>query len=515
MAELPPASELWREREYGAIPGEVAQVLFDHHILGPDRTREGKETMGKVGDVYDFDLDPKEIAAEDHYDGQYRPQFHYTPKQGFIGDATGLVYYKGEYHLFHMFDAWELRKKKHKRWGHAISRDLVYWEPLEPILDTLIDNKPGSGSGVVDWNDSSGLRKGPEKTLIVFYTDYKKGSCIAYSNDRGRTWLRHKDNPILSGIDNIRDPYVFWYEPDRHWRMARYEEEGFAFYWSSNLTDWTYLSRIEGFYECPDICQLPVDGDSNSKKWVLIDGNGTYTLGVFDGEVFVPETEKLRVDFGENFYATQTWKRTHHGDSPIVQIAWMSYPRTPRLTWMGQMSFPCQLTLRTFPEGIRLCRQPIERIKNLYIEEDSWHDLGLQPGDNPLAQISGDLFDIRAEIELAGASEFGIVTRGESVSYSVTDKTVSCLDRSAPLEPMSGRIKLRILVDRASIEVFGNDGKVSLSNAFFPNATDTCLEMFTKGGGIRVVSLEFGRIESIWLEADAKAGHPRHKSASS
>ena len=470
-----------------------------------------EENVEDLSSTYNFDLDPAEVAAANHYDGLYRPQFHYTPKQGCIGDATGLIYYKGEYHLFYMFDAWELRRNKHKRWGHAVSGDLLYWEPLEPILDTLIDNKPGSGCGVVDWNDSSGLRTGAEKTLLVFYTDYGTGSCIAYSNDKGRTWLRHKDNPILSGADDIRDPYVFWYKPARQWRMVRYEKKGFVFYSSRNLTDWTYLSRLEGFYECPDICELPVDGDPNNRKWVLIDGNGTYLPGMFDGEQFAPESEKLQVDFGKNFYATQTWKLTREADRPIVQMAWMSYPRTPRLTWTGQMSFPCELTLRTFPEGVRLCRQPIEEIKSLYIEERFCYDRELNPGDNPLEQISGDLFDIRAEIELAGASEFGIITRGEAITYSVPDKAVSCLGRSAPLEPISNRIKLQVLVDRASIEVFGNDGKISMSTAFFPDAGNIDLEIFTRGGSVIIVSLEVNRLESIWLEADARAGHTRRE----
>ena len=454
--------------------------------------------MADLDSTYNFDLHPTEIAEANHYDGPYRPQFHYTPKHGCIGDATGLIYYKGEYHLFYMFDAWELRRNKHKRWGHAVSKDLLYWEPLEPILDTLIDNKPGSGCGVVDWNDSSGLRTGAEKTLLVFYTDYKIGSCITYSNDRGRTWLRHRDNPTLPGADDIRDPYVFWYKPARQWRMVRYEKRGFVFYSSSNLIDWTYLSRLEGFYECPDICELPVDGDLGEKKWVIIDGDGTYVPGMFDGEKFTPEGEKLQVDFGKNFYATQTWKRTREGDAPIIQMAWMSYPKTPRLTWIGQMSFPCELTFRTFPEGVRLCRQPIEEIKNLYIEEHSCRDKTLNAGDNPLEHISGDLFDIQAEIELAGASEFGVITRGEAITYSVPDKSVSCLGRSAPLGPISNRIKLRVLVDRASIEVFGNDGKISMSTAFFPDASNMGLEMFARGGSVNIISLEVNRLESIW-----------------
>ncbi len=207
----------------------------------------------------DDNIYPSEVADAFHYHGEYRPQVHYTPIQGHIGDATGLIYYKGEYHLFYMYDPWSMKRKEHKTWGHAVSTDCLHWQELPPILDTLIDHRPGSGCGVVDWNNSSGLRRGPEKTLIIYYTDYEQGTCIAYSVDKGRTWLRHKLNPILEGTEDIRDPLVFWYTPANAWRMVRYEKRGFAFYASTDLLHWAYLSRMEGFYECPDLFQLPVD----------------------------------------------------------------------------------------------------------------------------------------------------------------------------------------------------------------------------------------------------------------
>jgi hypothetical protein len=124
------------------------------------------------------EITPEEVAEQQHYNQPLRPQFHYTALQGHIGDATGLFFYRGEYHLFNIFDEWSRKSSVHKRWGHAISTDLMHWTQLPPVLDTTIDHSPGSGSGIVDWNNSSGLRNGPEKTLLLFYTDYKKGSCI-------------------------------------------------------------------------------------------------------------------------------------------------------------------------------------------------------------------------------------------------------------------------------------------------------------------------------------------------
>lgn len=454
------------------------------------------------------DIYPSDVADAYHYHGQYRPQFHYTPMQGHIGDPTGLIYYKGEYHLFYMYDPWSRKRAEHKTWGHAVSHDCLHWRELSPILDTLIDHRPGSGSGIVDWNNTSGLRRGIEKTLVVFYTDYALGTCIAYSNDKGRTWVRHRLNPLLEGTDDIRDPYVFWYKPAHAWRMVRYEKKGFAFYASTDLLTWRYLSRSDGFYECPDLFQLSVDGDQANAKWVLIDGDGTYLLGTFDGTQFQAETEKLQVNHGR-LYATQSWKHTFEGDGPVVQLAFVGYVREPRLTWIGQMCFPCELTLRRCADGIRLFRYPLHVIKNLYTEQQVWHTLVVSPGVTSLDGIEGDVLDIHAEIEPAGAQTFGFEIRGQRIVYDVQAGTLSWI-ASAPLALVNNRIRLRILLDRSSIEVFGNDGQLSLTNLFFPDASNRQIKLFAEGGDIRVVALEINRLESIWQERELALGvlHP-------
>jgi len=457
-----------------------------------------------------IDIHPVEASLNQHYDQPYRPQFHYTPLQGHIGDATGLVYYQGEYHLFYMYDKWQRKRDRHKRWGHATSRDCVHWEEQPPILDTLIDNHPGSGSGIVDWNNSAGLRSGPHKALLVFYTDYVKGSCIAYSNDAGRTWVRHPRNPVLAGVKDMRDPTVLWYPPAAEWRMVRYEKQGFAFYGSPNLLDWTYLSRVEGLHECPDFFELPVDGDPGQRKWVLMDAQGSYHLGTFDGTEFKPEhEEKLPSDSGRCFYAPQTWKKTMESASSVVQIGFLRYPSEPRLTWHCQMGFPVELKLRRLPEGIRVCRQPIEEINNLRVARQAWSDLVVRPGENPLSEIEGDLFDIRAEIEPAGATAFGLTARGETVRYSLADGKLTSGPRSTRLRLPNGRLTLRVLLDRSSLEVFPDQGQVTISRTFFPQPDDKRLSLFAEGGDIRVISLEVNRLESIWLETDARLGHPR------
>jgi fructan beta-fructosidase len=353
---------------------------------------------------------------------------------------------------------------------------------------------------VVDWNNSSGLRSGPEKTLIIFYTDYKRGTCIAYSRDRGRTWTRHEKNPVIAGAQDARDPTVFWYQPAGEWRMVRYEKRGFAFYRSRNLIDWEWLSRVDGFFECPDLFELPVRNRPGEKRWVLVDGDGSYVLGEFDGKSFLPQTGKLRVDYGSALYATQAWKRTLEGASPVYQMAWMRYPPEPRLTWNGQMSFPVELTLWSFPEGIRLCRRPAEEIENLRASRKSWRDLTVAQGENVPLQLTGDLLDIRAEIEAGGAREFGLKVLGHEIKYSVAKAVLGLGEIAAPLKLPDNRLRLRILVDRSSIEVFADHGQVTLSAVVLSDSRDRNSSLAADGGKIRVVSLETNQLESIWLQ---------------
>lgn len=445
-----------------------------------------------------FDITLEDLAGERNYNNALRPQLHYTPLQGHIGDATGLFYYAGEYHLFYMFDQWSRRRLAHKQWGHAVSRDLIHWEELAPVLDKLIDNSPGSGSGIVDWNDSTGLRQGgDEKTVMIFYTDYKRGTGIAYSRDRGRTWTRHPKNPVIAGAEDARDPTVFWHPPTADWRMIRYEKKGFAFYKSSNLVEWTWLSRIDGYYECPDLVQLPVMNAPGEKRWVLIDGNGQYVLGEFDGDKFVASGPMTKAEYGKALYAPQTWKRTIEGEGPIVQVAWTRWPDTPRLAWHGQTSFPVELTLWKFSDGVRLCRKPIDELDNLRVGQRVWRELTVE-GEKTMPEIRAGLLDLQVELETAGAAVIGLQVAGHTIRYSVADKQLKVGDVVAPLQIEGGRLKLRILVDRASIDVFADRGQVTVSAVKIEAQTGPAVTLVSEGGKMRVAVLRENRLESIW-----------------
>jgi fructan beta-fructosidase len=453
----------------------------------------------------------EEISVAELYNETYRPQFHFTPRKNWTNDANGLVFYKGEYHLFFQHNPKGINWGN-MTWGHAVSRDLVHWEQLPNAIEPDRLGTIFSGSAVVDWNNTAGFQTGPEKVIVAIYTSaggtseeskgQKFSQSIAYSNDRGRTFTKYGKNPVLHHIiGGNRDPKVVWHAPTKKWIMTLFKDGNtYGFFSSTDLKSWTHLHDItvKDCGECPDFFEMPVDGDKNRTKWVWTAANGHYLIGTFDGKRFTSESGPHRADWGANYYAVQTYSDIPESDGRRIQIAWMAGGRYPQMPFNQQMSFPCELTLRTFPEGIRMCRQPVREISLLYAKEHKWSNLTLKPGENPLSDITGDLFDIRAEFEPGDASEFGIKVRGAAVNYSARDRQLTCLGRSAALESVANRIRLQILVDRASIEVFGNDGKLSMTSCFLPRQKDKSLATYATGGAVRLASLTVYPLRSAW-----------------
>lgn len=448
---------------------------------------------------------PRGIAMEydKPYHEVYRPQFHFTARKNWHNDPNGLMFYQGEYHLFfqHNPDGIDWGNMT---WGHAVSPDLVHWTQLDHAIHPDALGTIFSGSGVVDWNNTTGFATGPEKPLVCIYTSAGDPftQSIAYSNDRGRTWTKYGKNPVLGHIaGSNRDPKVIWHQPTGRWVMALYlDGNDYALFASPNLKAWTKLCdvHVPGAAECPDFFELPVDGNPKSTRWVFWGANHTYLLGTFDGQVFKAESGPHPSHWGGNCYAAQTWSDIPPSDGRRLQIAWMAGGTYPDMPFNQQMSFPCELSLHTTPEGIRLFRRPVREIELLHAARHAWADLALKPGENPLQGLSGELIEIRAVIEPGRATEVGFSLRGERVAYSVAQKQLTCLGHSAPLEPQQGRVQLQILLDRTSLEVFGNDGRVSLATCFLPNLADRSLAAYCVGGEARLVSLEVYELKSAW-----------------
>ncbi len=155
------------------------------------------------------------------YKEKLRPQFHFTSKRGWVNDTNGLVYYEGEYHMFYQHNPFGCMGVN-PSWGHAVSKDLIHWTE---IGDAIYPDELGhvySGSGVVDWKNTTGFQTGDEPALVFTYTSaggenqWSKGKSftqsIAYSNDRGRTVTKYKGNPVQENVVGInRDPKALWW----------------------------------------------------------------------------------------------------------------------------------------------------------------------------------------------------------------------------------------------------------------------------------------------------------------
>jgi sucrose-6-phosphate hydrolase SacC (GH32 family) len=454
----------------------------------------------------------EDIVTETLYAETYRPQFHFSPAKGWTNDPNGLVYYQGEYHLFFQHNPFGV-EWGNMTWGHAVSRDLVHWTQLANAIEPDALGTIFSGSAVVDHADTAGFRKGKEKAIVAVYTaaggtsPESKGApftqCIAYSTDRGRTFTKYAGNPVLPHIAaENRDPKVVWHAPTRRWIMALYlEGEVYALFRSPDLKTWTELQRIQmpGCGECPDFFEMPVSGKTSVRKWVFTAANGRYLVGAFDGARFTPETDVRQVDYGANYYAVQTYSDIPPSDGRRIQIAWMNGGVYPQMPFNQQMSFPCVLTLRETPDGLRLFRWPVREISSLRGEPRLvLRDRVLKPGVDLLGGAQAELADIELVFEPRGAREVTLRVRGEAVHYDASAQTLSCLGRSAPLSSVDGRIRLRVLVDRTSLEVFGNGGRISMTSCFLPRPSERTLSLDVAGGAARLVSLTVTPLRSAW-----------------
>jgi fructan beta-fructosidase len=451
-------------------------------------------------------------AAVAVYGEKHRPQFHFTPKINWTNDPNGLVFYKGEYHLFFQHNPSGI-EWGNMTWGHAVSKDLVHWTQLD---HAILPDKLGtifSGSAVVDWENTSGFGTADAKAMVCIYTaagehstSGEKGvpytQCLAYTTD-GRKFTKYDKNPVLGHIaGSNRDPKVIWYAPEKKWVMALYlDGDTFALFESKDLKSWTKLHDVKfpRHSECPDFFPMPVDGNKDNLKWVFTAANGDYLIGSFDGKTFKPEGDAARADYGANYYAVQTFSDIPASDGRRIQIAWMSEARYPGMPFNQQMSFPCEMKLRTFPEGPRICRLPVGEIKNLYGKNHTWKNQTLKPDENPLKDVAGGLYDIQMQVDLAGAKNFGIKCRGAAVTCSAEKEKLTCLGKEAPIDLSNGEITLRILVDRTSLEIFANDGKVVMTSGFLPAPEMTGLELFADGGNPKILSMTVHELKSAWL----------------
>jgi len=493
-----------------------------------------------------------DTAATELYHESYRPQFHFTPAKNWMNDPNGPIYYEGEYHLFYQYNPFSI-EWGHMSWGHAVSRDLVHWEHLPIALSEENGIMIFSGSTVVDRHNSSGFCQGAEaKTpscLVAIYTGHSEKletQNLAYSNDRGRTWTKYADNPVVDlHLASFRDPKVFWHEDARQWVMVTVlaSQHKVRFFGSADLKHWTALSDFGpagatwGVWECPDLFPLPVDGDASQTKWVLSINSprgaargwsNQYFVGSFDGKTFSPEssTEKpLWVDYGLDFYASTSFSDLPKSDKRHIWLGWLTNwefgARMPPDQWRGEQSIPREVKLKRFADGIHLVQEPIVELQVLRARHTIVENRSIEAANHLLnsKKVRGETLEITAEISSGDASEFGLRVRegdGEETLIGVdTKKQTLFVDRSrssgvsfdehfprrdaGPITLVEGKsVKLHIFVDRESVEIFGNDGETVISETIFPKQGSDRIEVYSLGGRARVLKMDVWNLKSIY-----------------
>ena len=434
----------------------------------------------------------KNIKATDSFDTenreQYRPIYHHTPAYGWMNDPNGMFYKDGVWHLYFQHNPqgsqWE-----NLSWGHSTSTDLIHWkfqgDPVQPDAWGMIF----SGSSVVDKDNTAGFGNG---AIVALYTSAAESQAqsMAYSTDNGKTFTKYDGNPIItSNVPDFRDPHMFWNEDIKKWNMILAAGQQMNIYSSENLKDWKYESSFGagygnhgGVWECPDLMKMKVRG-TDKEKWMLVcninpggpfGGSATqYFVGDFDGHKFTCETEPevtKWMDYGKDHYATVTFDNAPNGRH--VALAWMSNwqyaNQVPTQQYRSANSIPRDLGLFEYKGNTYCSVTPSEEVTAVRSKKSS---KSLSEACEMVVNLKGD-----ATITLSNS-------KGEKVvmTYKAKDETFS-MDRTlsgktdfssdfaaVTTAPVYGKMnKLRIFIDKSSIEVFDNDGKMAMTNLVFP-----------------------------------------------
>ncbi|MEN0055747.1 MAG: glycoside hydrolase family 32 protein [Mucilaginibacter sp.] len=466
---------------------------------------------------------------------QWRPVYHFSPPTNWTNDPNGLIVLNGEFQLYYQHNPFE-NKWGHMSWGHATSTDLISWKSLPVAIPEVLSKDTTtwiySGSVVNDKNNTSGFgTKGKGPLVAIFTADQpkqkKESQFIAYSLDNGLTYKQYSSNPVIDlNKRDFRDPNVFWYEPAKQWIMtvAMVDEHMVRIYGSKNLKEWTKLSDFgpagytKNGWECPSLLPITVDGNAQKVKWVLFVSCGgdhgplmQYYVGDFDGVNFKNDNAAdkiLTVDYGDAFYAAIAWR-----DAPAnkkLLIGWLQNGRRETYPWKGQMSIPHDLTLKTTDEGLRLFQNPpamlskglakitrgsVLSMKNVVVNNET------VPLSKKGAYDSNAIW-INAEFAINDSKKMGFnVAEKQDKSKKVvvgynTEKQELFIDcstsekenkqavnlvQTASMKPVNGIIKIKVLVDKSSLEVFGNDGEKVISTMIYPDKDATGVSMFSEG----------------------------------
>lgn len=465
-------------------------------------------------------------SFEYDYNETYRPLYHFTPEYGWMNDPNGMVYLNGEYHLFYQHNPYgSMWGNMH--WGHAVSKDLITWEYHPNAIAPDHNGAIFSGSAVIDEQNTAGFGK---NALVAIFTSAgnRQTQSLAYSMDNGRTFTMYENNPVLSDstIIDFRDPKVFWHAKTSRWIMSLATSQTISFYASDNLKEWKKLSEFGegigahgGVWECPDLFELTTPDGKN--KWVLLvsinpggpnGGSATqYFIGDFDGKEFKadPLPYPLWIDHGRDNYAGVTWNNIPQEDGRRLFIGWMSnwdYANdVPSTHFRSASTFPRELFIKSNGNHLMLASKPVREIEKLRQKSQQHLDLQIDKNEKTIDKLLNEnsgAFELTMTIQPNTSDTFGfgfINTKGEHLCFtfdlalnkllmidrkeagnsSFNDKFATEIE--APLVKKE-EYHVRLLVDKASVELFINDGEIVSTNLIFPREIFNTMNFFTTKG---------------------------------
>lgn len=471
----------------------------------------------------------KRIAKEE------RPDFHLTPYTGWMNDPNGFSCYQGLYHLFYQYYPYD-SKWGPMHWGHAVSHDLLRWKYLPCVLapDKAYD-RDGCFSG--------SAAELPDGRHLLMYTgvskerdSYKQTQCIAVGD--GKDYEKYEQNPVLdekdipegSGTD-FRDPKM-WKKADGSYecvvgsrpadgsgQILLYQSAD-GFHWKFKNVLVSNRGRFGRMWECPDFFEL-------DEKWILLvspqemlpsgfeyhNGDGTLCLiGDYDEETGTfREMYNQSVDYGIDFYAPQTVLAP---DGRRIMIGWMQNWDTCRNcpqdgAWFGQMSLPRELSVKNG----RMYQRPIRELETMRSNKVKYKDVSIS-GVVKLDGIRGRKVDMELTVWPAEKQEFYekfvVSFAQDDICYTTVSfwprESILQIDRkfsgsrrdiihqrSCMINTVDGKLKLRIILDRFSAEIFVGDGEQVLSAAIHTRQEADGISFFADGNAkMDIVKYELG-----------------------
>ncbi|MDD4993210.1 MAG: GH32 C-terminal domain-containing protein [Paludibacter sp.] len=489
-----------------------------------------KESILGINDVKQSD------QFEFEYNETYRPQFHFSPEHGWMNDPNGMVYLDGEYHLFYQYNPYG-SMWGNMSWGHAVSTDMVSWTYLPTALTPDSLGAIFSGSAVVDVNNTAGFGK---NAIVAIFTSCGKTQqqSIAYSTDKGRTFTKYAHNPVLPnpGITDFRDPKVSWNEAANQWVMTLATKQTVTFFGSPNLKEWTKLSEFgEGIgshaavWECPDLFPMTYQGKT---KWVLIvslnpggpnGGSATqYFIGNFDGKTFKPDAlpYPLWLDYGRDNYAGVTFNNIPKTVGRRIFMGWMSNwdyaNQVPTKDFRSANTTPRELTIVNNGNHLILSSYPVKELNSL--KGKIWEKPNLVVEKESIAidllKDNNGSYEIEMTIKPESADVFGFSlnnSKNETLKFNFNNTTgfVSIDRKKSGLTDFNDRFamgmnapllkkdayRIRLLVDKASAELFINEGEITMTTLFFPTESMNQLKFYSQAGKFSVENIKINNIK--------------------